>query len=53
MKLRFARRQGSIRMCAAPSDGPALIAVGLSGKLPVEPLNLFFGDTDDDKSKNT
>jgi G3E family GTPase len=52
-KLRFARRQGSIRMCAAPSDGAALVAIGVSGKLPVEPLNLFFGDKDDDKSKNS
>lgn len=53
MELQFAGRQGSVRKCAAPSDGAALVAIGVSGKLPVDPLNLFFGDTDDDKSKNS
>lgn len=52
-ELQFAGRQGSVRKCAAPAGGAALVAIGLAGQLPVDALNTFFGDTEHGNSKNS
>ena len=52
-ELQFAGRQGSVRKCAAPAGGAALVAIGLTGQLPTDALNTFFGDTEHGNSKNS
>ncbi|MEI7515816.1 MAG: GTP-binding protein, partial [Betaproteobacteria bacterium] len=44
LEVQFAGRQGSLRKCAAPADGAALVAIGLAQQLPTLELNSFFGD---------
>ena len=44
LEVQFAGRQGSVRKCAAPADGAALVAIGLAQQLPTLELNSFFGD---------
>lgn len=52
-ELQFAGRQGSVRKCAAPAGGAALVAIGLSGQLPLDALNTFFGDIEHGNSKDS
>jgi G3E family GTPase len=52
-ELQFAGRQGSVRKCAAPAGGAALVAIGLAGQLPLDALNTFFGDTEHGNSKDS
>ncbi len=52
-ELQFAGRQGSVRKCAAPAGGAVLVAIGLTGQLPTDALNTFFGDTEHGNSKNS
>lgn len=52
-ELQFAGRQGSVRKCAAPAGGAALVAIGLTGQLPTDALNTFFGDTEHGNSKDS
>lgn len=42
-ELQFAGRSASLRPAAAPVDGAACVAIGLSGQLPVEALNKLAG----------
>ena len=52
-ELQFAGRQGSVRKCAAPAGGAALVAIGLTGQLPTGALNTFFGDIEHGNSKDS
>lgn len=53
VELQFAGRHGSVRKCAAPAGGAALVAIGLCGLLPLDALNTFFGDIEHGTSKNS
>jgi len=44
LEVQFAGRQGSVRKCAAPANGAALVAIGLAQQLPMHELNSFFGE---------
>ena len=44
LEVQFAGRQGSVRKCAAPADGAALVAIGLAQQLPRQELDAFFGE---------
>ncbi len=53
VELQFAGRQGSVRKCAVPAGGAVLVAIGLSGQLPKDALNTFFGDTEHGNSEDS
>ncbi|OOG50532.1 CobW family GTP-binding protein [Polaromonas sp. C04] len=41
-ELQFAGRHGTLRTAPAPAAGPALVAIGLRGRLPVAALSALF-----------
>ncbi len=42
LEIQFAGRRGSVRTAAAGTAGPAIVAIGLRGQLPVARLEEFF-----------
>ena len=42
-EIQFAGRHGTLRRATEPNGGAALVAIGLTGRLPADRLNRFFG----------
>jgi hypothetical protein len=41
-EIQFAGRHGALRKAEAPSDGAAVVAIGLRGRLPLAALEAAF-----------